>query len=274
MKKILAALLVVAALTMGAMAAQVPDWVEKLGPGQSYTAGSYWTMKGLAQDYFTPQILNSEFSFNDDYGFQGAEFEQHVYTNIGQGDHTVGVTRQYLQQTGSAFIFKDNCLEYDAEHSGAATPIIMGLTQSQSTGFSGLLDCDYKTYTASYKTDDKVWYDGASASVELGTGDKAKVTVELRDEYPYTGALSEISTFETSSVGLQKNEVMVPGIQGITSDWALSGSASMGAAFENAYVDNNDKVTIDFDTGSQYVPGYNNDIDGFVFDSYIWGPLA
>jgi len=138
MKKMLVVFAALIAAMSGAMAQTtpiMPDWIEDMGPGMTYTYGEYATQRGIGEVVFTPQTLNSELKF--DVGGVSADVTQKaVSSKVGT---QTGMDRQLLTQSASAYAATAPGLAIDAEQDETVTTLVMGIDKGQSVALSTML---------------------------------------------------------------------------------------------------------------------------------------
>jgi len=138
MKTIAILISLVVALSISASATIMPDWIEKLGPGDSYQEGQYAVSKGIAESAFTPQEFGSYLSFGD--WTTGAYIQQNAYTNPIEGTQLGSVDRQLFGQSGSAYIAESANGEYwDPENPQTLVTDVIGISKDQFAAFSGAI---------------------------------------------------------------------------------------------------------------------------------------
>jgi hypothetical protein len=144
MKEIVTVLIALMALSSMGLAQIMPDWLEDLGPGTTYTAGEYATTRGLVEGYFTPQTMNSQLTFDADG--VSAIIDQSVSTSIDADQ--AGIDRQLLTQSASAYVATSPGGDYyDPEVPTNVVTKVIGISKDQSAAFSGRL------YGEPYETD-------------------------------------------------------------------------------------------------------------------------
>jgi hypothetical protein len=137
MKKMLAVFAALIAAMSGAMAVTpiMPDWVEDLGPGMTYTYGEYATQRGIGQAVFVPETLSSQLKFSA--SGVSADITQTATTSI-QGTQ-VGMDRQLLTQQANAYAATLPDFTIDAEKDGTYTTMVLGIEKAQSAALSTML---------------------------------------------------------------------------------------------------------------------------------------
>jgi hypothetical protein len=135
-KKMLVSTLMVIALAISASAA-LPDWVENMNPGDSYTTGAYSGYTAFAEPKFTPTTFSSGTNFGQ--SVTGGVISQSVATSI-TGGQLGDVDRQYMGAAGSGFVATYAAGTYfDPENPTTSVIADMGMTKTQFADFSGAL---------------------------------------------------------------------------------------------------------------------------------------
>jgi len=138
MKKMIVVFAALVAAISGAMAQPapiMPDWMEDLGPGMTYTYGEYATQRGVGQAVFAPETLNSQLKFSA--GQVSADITQTATTSI-QGTQ-VGMDRQLLTQQANAYAATLPGYTIDAEKDAQYTTMVLGIEKGQSAAVSTML---------------------------------------------------------------------------------------------------------------------------------------
>ena len=138
MKKIMTVLIALIALSSMSLAQDpiMPDWLEDLGPGYTYTSGEYATTRGIVETVFSPQKMNSQLIFAADD--VSADIDQTVSTSIDADQ--LGIDRQLLTQSASAYVATSPGDDYfDPEIPTAVVTKVIGISKDQSAAFSGRL---------------------------------------------------------------------------------------------------------------------------------------
>ena len=118
-----------------ALDASVPAWLEKMGPGETYTHGeTAIETAAVADGTFVPQSLNSKLTFVGTGGVS-ASIDQTVGTAL--SGTPVGINRQLLQQDAAAYVYTKKGLAIDAENDASATTLVMNIVKDQNALFSG-----------------------------------------------------------------------------------------------------------------------------------------
>jgi hypothetical protein len=146
MRKYMALVVALAATISLGLASIAPTWLEDLGPDTTYTYGEYSTVRAVVENSFTPQSLNSQLYFASD-GVSGL-VDQTVSTSI-QGQ-SIGIDRQLLEQSASAYVAEAPGLAIDAENDASATVLVMEIKKDQDALYSGKLiagECEEVTGT-------------------------------------------------------------------------------------------------------------------------------
>jgi len=248
MKKILIALIIMAVSCFSASATLMPDWVENMQPGDRFTSGEYQASMGFAEVGFTPTQFGSEFSFGD--GSTGGYISQDVctdYTGIIDGD----VTRQVMGQSASAYVAtSDSGFAWDPENPNTAVTAQIGITKDQ---FAAASTAIVPYYNLGISPADPSWSATFSDWAEVGTVDSMIPVVLYQSQDPSTVTISADTTFgdaQLTEVGatshsdvslIQTTYNMANGPFAVNS---LNGAATLGGAFENAFVDADVPVTI------------------------------
>jgi hypothetical protein len=140
MKTISILMALIVALSISASATIMPDWIEELGPGDSYQEGEYAVTKGIAESAFTPQSFGSYLSFGDYGQTGGAYIEQDAYSNPIEGVQLGSVDRQLFGQSGSAYVAQSANGEYwDPENPQTLVTDVIGISKDQYAAFSGAI---------------------------------------------------------------------------------------------------------------------------------------
>jgi hypothetical protein len=249
MKKILIAVIIMAALCFSASAALMPDWVENMQPGDRFTSGEYQTSMGFAETGFTPTDFGSYFSFGD-YSGTGGTISQMVstdYTGMIDGD----VTRQVMGQSASAYVAtSDSGFSWDPEQPNTAVTAQIGITKDQYAAASTAI---VPYYDSGISPSDPSWSATFSDWADVGTVESMIPVAVHQSQDPSTvtisadttmgwAQLTEVGATSHSDVSLiQTTYNMANGPFAVNS---LNGAATLGGAFENAFVDADVPVTI------------------------------
>jgi hypothetical protein len=239
----------------------MPDWIEDLGPGDSYQEGEYLATKGIAESTFTPAGFTSYMSFGDANGPSGAYIQQGGYTNPIQGKQLGSVDRQLFEQSGSAYVAESaNGQYWDPENPQTLVTDVIGITKNQYAAFSGAIVATEPSmelvqgydvngdgitddeYTGSHNLQwyeavqpvDPAWsasfydYAGASSSdvavYESGSG-SASVSADVGQAYVTPGNVFQINEDACTGDDVGKNGDVWQGFRGVDTQVKLAPTA-------------------------------------------------